>query len=427
MGWKAAGLAFWSVLAVTPERPMCFMTRTCDSAMHMDVFLHIPKASGTTIRTIISREYGAASTAYYEPETENFEHRVAPEAYLRARIAEGNVRLITGHLRYGIHEFLRQPCRYFSMVRDPGERALSDYFYAFAYPSHRYRDQIVSGGMKFIDFLAAEAVPAAAAICHFLGGQFAGLNGGAEAALFHLRRGIVTVGTSERFDESMLLIARDLGWRPPLYLPRNVTRLNDVMRDRRRRTAAEARDLLRAQFASDYEVYAAADELLSQRIFYLGNRFRLAFDNYRELQEALSRYGNPKAYDEYNLEQDDLLPRGAEVLRDSAPYRSLAEYLLLDPVRPDDRHNFVGYFDGRSPRIMGGWAMDLSRPTPITVTLRYHDRVVATKLCDIPRTDVVASGFPGIPCGFRFELDPPAEDLSGFTVCFENSLIQLHG
>jgi hypothetical protein len=391
----------------------------------MDVFLHIPKASGTTIRTVISREYGTVATAYYEPETESFEHRDDPETYLRARLSDGNLRLITGHMRYGIHEFLRQPCRYFSMVRDPIERAISEYFYAFAYPLHRYRDQIVTGGMSFADFLVAEALPSSGAMSHFLGGMFKGLHGLADAALFHLRQGIVTVGTSERFDESMLLIARDFGWRPPLYLRRNVTQLENDVRDRRLEAREEARGLLRAQFTGDYQVYDAADELLSQRIFDLGGPFRRALENYRELQDALAHYENPKIFDEYNLEQDDELPRAAEALRDSAPYRELAQYLLEDPVRPEDRRSFVGYFDGRSPRAFAGWAMDLWRPTPITVTLRHRDEVIATALCDIPRPDVAANGFPATPCGFCFHLDPPAEDINEFTICFEDSAVRL--
>jgi hypothetical protein len=393
----------------------------------MDVFLHIPKASGTTIRTIISREYGSASTAYYEPETETFEHRESPETYLAKRLAEGNVRLITGHLRYGIHEFLRQPCRYFSMVRDPIERALSEYFYAFTYPLHRYRDPIVSGAMTFADFLSAGGVPPAGAMSHFLGGLFPGLHGLGEAALFHLQRSIVTVGTSERFDESVLLIARDFGWSPPLYLSRNVTRLDDALSERRLRATAEARESLRAQFASDYEVYDAADKLLSQRIFYLGGGFHRALDHHRELQDALASCENPKLYEEYNLEQDDKLPPAAERLLNSAPYRALAEYLRSDPAVPEDRRSFVGYFDGRSPTTLGGWAMDLSRATPITVTLRRYGEVVASTLCNIPRPDVASQGFPAIPCGFRFNLTPPSQDIAGFTVCFEDTAVQLQG
>jgi hypothetical protein len=391
----------------------------------MDVFLHIPKASGTTIRTIISREYGAAATAYYEPETENYEHHDSPEAYLSTRLAEGNVRLITGHMRYGVHEFLRQPCRYFSMVRDPVERALSEYFYAFSYPSHRYRDQIVSGHMAFADFLAAESMPPAEAMSRFLGGWFVGLHSSYEAALYHLRHGIATVGTSERFDESMLLIARDFGWRPPLYLPRNVTRLDGETHDRRRRAREEARVFLRARFAGDYQVYDAADDLLSKRIAILGTAFDRALGNYRELQEALTRYDNPLKFDEYNLEQDDDLPSEAAGLYDSAPYRALAEYLRSEPVQPKERRSFVGYFDGRSHSVLGGWAMDMSRSTPITVTLRHHNKVIETRVCDIPRPDVATTGFPATACGFRFHLDPPADDLGGFSVCFEDSFVRL--
>ena len=391
----------------------------------MDVFLHIPKASGTTIRTIISREYGAAATAYYEPETENYEHHDSPEAYLTTRLAEGNVRLITGHMRYGVHEFLRQPCRYFSMVRDPIERALSEYFYAFSYPPHRYRDQIVSGNMTFADFLIAESMPPAEAISRFLGGWFVGLNSSYEAALYHLRHGIATVGTSERFDESMLLIARDFGWRPPLYLPRNVTRLDDETRDQRRRAREEAGVFLRAQFASDYQIYDAVDDLLSKRITSLGAAFERALGNYRELQGELADFDNPLVFDEYNLEQDDDLPPEAARLYGSAPYRALTDYLRSEPVQPQKRRSFVGYFDGRSSRDLTGWAMDLSRSTPVTVTLRHHNQVIETRLSNIPRPDVAATGFPATPCGFRFQLDPPVEDMAGFTVCFEDSFVCL--
>ena len=393
----------------------------------MDVFLHLPKASGTTIRTIISREYGIGATLYYEPESENFEHRAAPVAYLRERLAETDVRLITGHLRYGIHELLRQPCRYFSMARDPIERALSDYFYAFTYFRHRYRDQIVSGRMSFADFLAAGTVSPATATCYFLGGLFDGLHGATEAALFHVRHGIVTVGTSERFDESMLLIARDLGWRPPLYLRRNVTQLNDDMRALRLRTREEARKSLRAQFDADYQVYNAVNELMSQRIFYLGTGFRKALDNYSELQAALSQYESSGIFGEYMFEKNDTLPPAAAALLDSAPYRELAEYLRKDPAVPEDRRSYVGYHDTRSQRFMAGWAMDLSRPTPIKVTLRRGKQVVATTLCAIPRPHVAAAGFPDTPCGFHFNLDPPIENPEEFTVCFEDTPIRLHG
>lgn len=393
----------------------------------MDVFLHIPKASGTTIRTIISREYGAAGTVYYEPESEHFAHRDDPESFLRTRLADPEVRLITGHLRYGIHEFLRKPCRYFSMVRDPIERALSEYFYAFAYPTHRYREQIISGGMSFVDFLGAETPPATGVISHFLSGWFRGQHSSAEVARFHLQNCLMTVGISERFDESLLLIARDLGWRPPLYLLRNVTRLDENVRERRRRASEDAKANVRGQFAGDYLVYEEANRMLTSRIDALGDGFQQALENYKELQEALVQHDNPLIFDEYNLEQDDDLPSSANILRHSTPYLALADYLRQGPAKPADRRCFVGYFDGRASTVVAGWAMDMSRSTPITVTLRRRTEVIARTLCNIPRPDVVASGFPETPCGFRFILSDSINDWSDIAVFFEDSNVRLLG
>jgi len=393
----------------------------------VDVFLHVPKASGTTIRTIISREYGTAATVYYEPENKDIEHRAAPEAYLRTRLAQGDVRLITGHLRYGIHDLLCQPCRYFSMLRDPIDRALSDYFYAFVYPLHRYREQIVSMGMSFADFLAAETPSPADATSYFLGGLSKSLRGGAEAALFHVRHSILAVGISERFDESLLLTAHDLGWRPPLYLRRNVTRLDDDASDRRVYVREEARGLLRAEFAGDYQVYDTANRLLSQRISHLGDKFLRALDDYRELQAALSRCENGGIFDSYTFEQDDALPQVATKLIDSDRYHALSEYLRVNPAKAEDRRSYVGYLDNRSPGSMAGWAMDLSRSLPISVTLRRGDETVTAVRSDVFRPDVAAAGYPASHCGFHFILDPPAEDPKEFTVCFEDSPIQLHG
>ncbi len=391
----------------------------------MDVFLHIPKSAGTTIRTIISREYGSRSVVYYEPETEHFEYRDAPQAYLRGRLDEGGIRLITGHLRYGIHEFLHAPCRYFTLLRDPVERALSEYFYAYAYPQHRYQAKILSGEMSFADFLDADTIFVGSTITHFLSGESPGLHTSAEVSLTNLRRSITAVGTSERFDESMLLIAKDFGWAPPLYLPRNVTRLDDRQAEHRMRVREEVGTLLRAKFALDYQVYDAANELMSHRILRLGGGFRDAAENFSELQSVIAASENPRAFDEYNLEQDDELPPEVQRLYDSRPYRALVEYLRSAPADAAGKSNYVGYFDGRARNYLSGWAMDLSRTTPIKVTLRRGERVMATVMCDIPRPDVAASGFPPTPCGFSFPLDPPVDDLSDFTVCFEDTLVRL--
>lgn len=199
------------------------------------------------------------------------------------------------------------------------------------------------------------------------------------------------------------------------------------MRELRQKTRENAQKSLRVQFEGDYKVYNAVDGLMSYRIFYLGGGFRKALDNYRELQSAISQYESKGIFDKYMFEKDDTLPPAASPLLECTPYRQLAEYLLKDPAVPEDRLSYVGYHDIRSPTAMAGWAMDLSRKEPIRVTLRHRDQVVTSTLCAIPRPHLAAAGFPDVPCGFRFNLDPPVERPEEFTVCFEDTPFRLHG
>jgi hypothetical protein len=260
---------------------------------------------------------------------------------------------------------------------------------------------------------------------YFLSGESEGLHDPVEVALFNLKNCFVSVGTSERFDESILLIARDLGWRPPLYMRRNVARLNDDQRDRRRHVDEEARGSLSTYFVSDYDVYTAADDLLSERVRALGDRFQKALEDYQELQEALARLDTGNTSDTYTLDQDAPLPAAAADLLQSAPYRALADYLNEAPAKETDRSSFVGFLEARTPTGVAGWAMDLARPEPVHVTVYQNGRPIGTATCDRKRADVAAAGYPSEICGFNFPLNSSADDPGELAVCFADSPVQL--
>jgi hypothetical protein len=340
-------------------------------------------------------------------------------------VSQADIRLVTGHMRYGMHRALRRPCRYFTMLRDPVDRTISEYFYAYVYPSHSFREEIVIGSMSFADFLSAQGVSPAGAMTYLLSGEFEGLHDRLEAALFNLKNCFVSVGTSERFDESILLIARYLNWRPPLYVRRNVARLDDDVRGRRRHVVEEARESLSDYFISDYEVYVAADELLSDRVRDLGERFQKALEDYRELQEALARLDTGNISDTYTLDEDAPLPTAAADLLESTPYRALAEYLNEAPAKDIDRSSFVGFLEARSPTRVAGWAMDLARSEPIHVTVYQSGYPIGRATCDRQRPDVAAAGYPTDICGFNLQLDYAAGDLEQLTVCFADAPVQL--
>ncbi len=85
----------------------------------VDYFLHIPKTGGTSFTKMIDPFYKKEEILPYQ--TWNV---FLPEW----PIDISNIKLIRGHFGYGIHHiFGRENMRYFTMLRDPVERAISQY------------------------------------------------------------------------------------------------------------------------------------------------------------------------------------------------------------------------------------------------------------------------------------------------------------
>ena len=92
------------------------------------IFLHVPKAAGTTLQTIIER--------HYRPSEIFFAGTVVHEALSDLRRADvdvrAGIRFATGHMAYGVHDDLPGPSSYFTVLRDPIDRVVSFYYFAAA-------------------------------------------------------------------------------------------------------------------------------------------------------------------------------------------------------------------------------------------------------------------------------------------------------
>jgi hypothetical protein len=182
-----------------------------------DIFLHIPKTGGMSVRTALKWIYGPGAV-----------HRLPSDpAALEAWIEDGGPEqvsagdLVTGHVAYGIHEHLDGPCRSVTILRHPIRRVVSHYYYHRArYPDTRLAalsltafldsDHRIAAANRQVRFLSA-ADPAddpEAAL---------------ESAKARIRDDLAAVGLTERLDASLLLFRRRLGWtRPPFYVSRKV-------------------------------------------------------------------------------------------------------------------------------------------------------------------------------------------------------------
>lgn len=200
------------------------------------VFLHLPKTAGSTLSTVIRWQYRHVPPDQVLRVTERGVDEIDRlSAEQRARL-----RVVMGHFPYGIHGHLPMPCRYITIARDPVRRVVSVYRYILSTRRHPLHAALASSSMSLEEYVTSgvhrEQVENA------LTAQLAGREEGSgelterdvEIAIDNLRR-FFAVGLTERFDETLILLKRELAWTMPFYFSRNISeagpRLEDVPSD----------------------------------------------------------------------------------------------------------------------------------------------------------------------------------------------------
>lgn len=230
------------------------------------LFLHIPKAGGSTLRNIIGSQFGSDSVCRFSNP-----NRPAGSAEFREFLTVGNrCKVIQGHFCYGIHTQLEVPYSYLTMLRDPVERVLSFYHYL----KRRPKQQVVAGFIEKMDILE-----------FITSGAFMQVNNGQtrqvagewafdvpfgrcgedmlEQAKRNLHDGFKVVGTMERFDEMLLLLCHEFGWNNnPYYRKANVTKGRTGRMDILPKTL----DVIEEYNQLDIRLHAYANALMDEQI-----------------------------------------------------------------------------------------------------------------------------------------------------------------
>ena len=80
--------------------------------MRTDIFIHIPKAAGSTLTTILDREYDPSLTYTIEGDIEQSIRKfVSLSSNYRDKI-----KLLRGHIPYGLHRHINRSSKYFTMM-----------------------------------------------------------------------------------------------------------------------------------------------------------------------------------------------------------------------------------------------------------------------------------------------------------------------
>jgi hypothetical protein len=209
------------------------------------IFLHLPKAAGSTLKRIIAHLY---------PQEAIYPVGGKERTALRAEIAEVTrppsvVRILTGHAPFGLHETAAQPCTYITVLRDPVERLISQYFYVKKLPSHHMHAAVAGGELTLPQFAERLANSQTRSLAGMASADSDAVM--LERAKQNLAEHFAAVGLTERFDESIVLFCRALGWRV-----RGYTRAN-VAKGRPKAAALSPEDMaaVRAQHTLDAELY----------------------------------------------------------------------------------------------------------------------------------------------------------------------------
>lgn len=190
------------------------------SIKHLEplLFVHIPKAAGSTLSSILWRKYAGEwgdQSIYVIPDTLDIEKFAElPEKDRQA------IKLLMGHYDYGFHRHLPAgQATYITMLREPIDRTLSLYYYAQQTPEHYLYEEISADGLTLETIMESGDYP------EFYNLQtifIAGIHSRSfnlqsdellEAAKLNLREKFAVFGLTERFDESLILLKRRLGWR----------------------------------------------------------------------------------------------------------------------------------------------------------------------------------------------------------------------
>lgn len=199
------------------------------------IFLHVPKAAGTTLHPILERHFAkdVRHSIYDDVEERMARFRALP---LTER---SKIRLMKGHFRYGLHDSLIGKTTYITLLRDPVERVVSHYFYVKRTPRHYLYDQVVSRKMSLADYVGSGITGELdSGQVRLLSGVDQTIPYGActrehlDMAKRHVEQNFALVGLSERFDESLALMCIVLGWDwLPYYRNLNVTKGRPKHRD----------------------------------------------------------------------------------------------------------------------------------------------------------------------------------------------------
>lgn len=230
------------------------------AAQESVIFIHVPKAAGTTLNRLIEWEYPLLEIYSVDP---YFFRWSSAHLWRLSKHRLKRFHVFKGHMMFGLHEILPQPATYITILRDPVDRVMSAFYFMRNYKLHPLYWKFRRENWTLEDFVTR--LPRDNVQCKFIAGAVYEEPCTAEIcerAKENLVRHFSVVGLLERFEESLALMKLRFGWRLKNYSSFNVART----RPHKRELPKPTLDLIQERNRFDIELYECGAQLFQAAV-----------------------------------------------------------------------------------------------------------------------------------------------------------------
>lgn len=237
------------------------------------IFLHLPKTGGRTLEMVIRRHFGSDRVfGVYAPQPAQALERYDGLSEQEKR----EYRAIVGHAPMDMHRKVPGPCVCVTLLRHPVDRVVSTYYFARRTESHPGYAPIHEQDMSLGETVESGVIPMLDNGQTRVLGEWWGEYGtcppeAADRAMENIDSHVAMAGLTERYDESLLLMARTFGWPwwSMLYVRRNVAPNRPPAAEIPRDVLSRIEELNQV----DLDLYRRITERFDQEIAAAGTRF----------------------------------------------------------------------------------------------------------------------------------------------------------
>ncbi|MBT2686890.1 sulfotransferase family 2 domain-containing protein [Bacillus sp. ISL-47] len=225
------------------------------------IHVHIPKTGGTTLNKIINNNYndGLIKSVYDTDESvRNLKFK---------ELSKKNISCIEGHFPFGIHAYFNVPYVYITLLRNPIDRVISEYYFTHSFSWPSWLDKNNPDHKKYFNLSLEDFIKYPAMRnkqTRFISGNFNTelLDCDLNKAIENIEKYFIVAGTTEMFDESVFLMKEMLGWKNSKYIKSNVTKKRPKLND----LTSDIRQLIEEYNKFDLELYSFAKRRLMHQI-----------------------------------------------------------------------------------------------------------------------------------------------------------------